>query len=152
MVRSSRRGFLRAAGLIATACAAHPLFGASAPSTSPFRIAVINDEISQDFDHACYVASNDFGMNWIELRSMRSTNVTALSAAQIDEARKILAKYNLQVTDIASPLFKTDWPDAPRSQNGARGDMHGDDPMPGVIASFAYIRGVLAGMGYAGRA
>src|SRR5580692_566201 len=29
-------------------------------------------------------------------------------------------------------------------------EVHGDDPMPGVIASFAYMRGVLAGMGYAG--
>jgi sugar phosphate isomerase/epimerase len=124
MEGSSRRSFLQAAGAIATACAAHPLFGASAPSTSPFRIAVINDEISQDFDHACYVASHDFGMKWIELRSMWGTNVTDLSAAQIDESRKILAKYNLQVTDIASPLFKTDWPDAPRSQYGAKGDMH----------------------------
>jgi sugar phosphate isomerase/epimerase len=26
-------------------------------------------------------------------------------------------------------------------------EVHGDDPMPGVIASFAYMRGVLAGMG-----
>ena len=28
-------------------------------------------------------------------------------------------------------------------------EVHEDDPMPGVIASFAYMRGVLAGMGYA---
>ena len=28
-------------------------------------------------------------------------------------------------------------------------EVHADDPMPGVIASFAYMRGVLAGMGYA---
>src|ERR1700722_1657840 len=28
-------------------------------------------------------------------------------------------------------------------------EIHPDDPMPGVIASFAYMRGVLAGMGYA---
>ncbi len=28
-------------------------------------------------------------------------------------------------------------------------EIHADDPMPGVIASFAYMRGVLAGMGYA---
>jgi len=26
-------------------------------------------------------------------------------------------------------------------------EIHGDDPMPGVIESFAYIRGVPAGMG-----
>jgi sugar phosphate isomerase/epimerase len=28
-------------------------------------------------------------------------------------------------------------------------EIHGDDPMPGVIESFAYMRGVLDGMGYA---
>lgn len=27
-------------------------------------------------------------------------------------------------------------------------EMHGDNPMPGVISSFAYMRGMLAGMGY----
>jgi sugar phosphate isomerase/epimerase len=27
-------------------------------------------------------------------------------------------------------------------------EVHGDDPMPGVTSSFAYMRGVLAGMGY----
>jgi sugar phosphate isomerase/epimerase len=28
-------------------------------------------------------------------------------------------------------------------------EIHGDDPMPGVIESFAYMRGVLSGLGYA---
>jgi hypothetical protein len=28
-------------------------------------------------------------------------------------------------------------------------EVHADDPMPGVVASFAYMRGVLAGMGRA---
>ena len=27
-------------------------------------------------------------------------------------------------------------------------EIHEDDPMPGMIKSFAYMRGVLAGMGY----
>ncbi|MGC1687594.1 MAG: sugar phosphate isomerase/epimerase [Candidatus Acidiferrales bacterium] len=31
-------------------------------------------------------------------------------------------------------------------------EIHPDDPMPGVVSSFAYMRGVLAGMGYANRA
>jgi sugar phosphate isomerase/epimerase len=31
-------------------------------------------------------------------------------------------------------------------------EIHGDDPMPGVIESFAFMRGVLAGMGYGQRA
>ncbi len=31
-------------------------------------------------------------------------------------------------------------------------EVHGDDPMPGVIASIAYMRGVLCGMGYSTKA
>jgi sugar phosphate isomerase/epimerase len=91
---------------------------------SPFKIAVINDEISQDFDHVCYVISHDFGLSWIELRSMWDKSIIDLSDAQIGEAQKLLAKYNLQVTDIASPVFKTDWPGAPRSPYSTIGDMH----------------------------
>jgi sugar phosphate isomerase/epimerase len=92
---------------------------------SPFRVAVINDEISQDFDHACSVAANDFGMSWIELRSMWGKNVTDLDDAQVEEARKILTKYRLKVTDIGSPLFKVSWPGAPRSKFAGRGDSFG---------------------------
>ena len=81
----------------------------------PFRLAVINDEITQDFEKACRIVANDFGLRWIELRSMWDKNVTELSAQQIEDAKKILSEHKLQVTDIASPLFKTDWPGAPRS-------------------------------------
>jgi len=120
----SRRNFLAGAGITTAACAASSLLSAAEASKSPFRVSVINDEISPDFDHACYVASHDFGMSWIELRSMWGKNVMKLSEAEIGESKKILAKYNLQITDIASPLFKTDWPGAPKSQYGSKGDMH----------------------------
>jgi L-ribulose-5-phosphate 3-epimerase len=85
-------------------------------STSPFRISVINDEISQDFGHACEVATRDFGMGWIELRSMWKKNIVNLEGNEIAEAQRIIGKYQLKVTDIASPLFKTDWPGAPKSK------------------------------------
>jgi sugar phosphate isomerase/epimerase len=110
---------------MAVASAILPRMVRALASKSPFRIAVINDEISQDFDHACSVVAHDFGLQWIEIRSMWNKNVTALSEAEIEEANKTLAKYGLQVTDIASPLFKTDWPGAPRSPYGSKGDMHG---------------------------
>lgn len=92
---------------------------------SPFRVAVITDEISPDFDHACHVASQEFGMHWVELRSMWGKSVMSLQDDQLAEAEKVLAKYDLQVSDIASPLFKTHWPGAPRSQYGSKGDMNG---------------------------
>jgi sugar phosphate isomerase/epimerase len=121
----SRRTFLAGAATTAVACAMGPLKARSQAGHSPFRIAVINDEISPDFDHVCHVVSREFGLGWIELRSMWGKNTMDLSEAQIGEAKKILSRYNLQVTDIASPLFKTDWPEAPRSPYGSKGDMHG---------------------------
>ncbi len=84
--------------------------------SSPFRIAVINDELGQDFGRACEVASREFGMEWIELRGMWNKNILKLDASEVAEARRILEKYKLRVTDIASPLFKVDWPGAPTSK------------------------------------
>jgi len=125
VITRSRRSFLVATGSAAALCAAQPRKVWAGLTNSPFKIAVINDEISDDFDHACYVAAHDFGMGWIELRSMWEKNVTELSEAQIAEAKRILAKYNLQVTDIASPLFKTNWPGAPLSSYSSKADLHG---------------------------
>jgi hypothetical protein len=83
---------------------------------SQFRISVINDEISQDFGRACEVASREFGMGWIELRGMWNKNIVKLDEKEVAEARLTLEKYQLNVTDIASPLFKVDWPGAPKSK------------------------------------
>jgi sugar phosphate isomerase/epimerase len=121
----SRRSFLAGAGMTVAACATNPLFCMASASNSPFKIAVISDEISQDFDHACSVIANDFGLRWVELREIWGKNLQTVSDAEIAEAQKILAKYSLQVTDIASPLFKVDWPDAPKSKYGSKEDMHG---------------------------
>ena len=89
--------------------------------SSPFRIAVINDELGQDFGRACEVASREFGMQWMELRGMWNKNILKLDAAEVAEARRILEKYKLRVTDIASPLFKVDWPGAPKSRFSPKG-------------------------------
>src|ERR1700680_3714502 len=53
------------------------------PLKSPFRVSVINDEISQDFGLACEVASREFGMEWIELRGMWEKNVVNLDAKEV---------------------------------------------------------------------
>jgi sugar phosphate isomerase/epimerase len=121
----SRRGFLAGAGMTAAACATQSVFGMATAAQSPFKIAVISDEISEDFDHACSVIAKDFGLHWVEIRSVWGKSVMSASDAQLAEMHKILAKYSLRVTDIASPLFKVDWPGAPKSKFGTKGDMHG---------------------------
>ena len=111
----ARREFL--AGMAAlTAARFASRFAPATGSSSPFRVSVINDEISQDFGHACEVAAREFGMGWIELRSMWKKNIVNLDEKEVAEAKRILHKYQLKVTDIASPLFKTDWPGAPKSR------------------------------------
>jgi len=95
--------------------------------TCAFRLAVINDEIRQDFEKACQIVAGDFGLKWIELRSMWNKNVTELNTKEVEDATNILAEHKLRVTDIASPLFKTDWPGAPRSsQSETRDQFHAD--------------------------
>ena len=90
----------------------------------PFQIAVINDEIGQDFDHVCQIVANEFGLQQIELRSMWGKNITELDDQQVSDAKRILAKYKLTVCDIASPLFKTDFPGA-KVKPGTKVDQFG---------------------------
>ncbi len=109
----SRREFIAGLGVLAAAnsrLSAAP-FQSSATSggprlsKSPFKIAVINDEISQDFGHACEVASQQFGMEWMELRSMWNKNVANLDANEIAEAQRLLKKNNLARHRHRQPAF-----------------------------------------------
>ncbi len=130
----SRRSFLAGAGVTMAAaglsCSSRAISASIVQASrlqSPFQIAVITDEISQDFDHACRVAAVEFGMQWVELRGLWNKNILALDAAEIAEARRILTKYELRVTDIGSPLFKVDWPDAPQSKFSPKRDQFSAD-------------------------
>jgi L-ribulose-5-phosphate 3-epimerase len=128
--RVSRREFLNGLGVMTAATALPPIPGYASldpPMKSPFRVAVINDEITQDFGRACEVASKEFGMDWIELRGMWNKNLLKLDAKEIEEARRILEKYKLRVTDIASPLFKVDWPGALQSKFSPKRDKFNAD-------------------------
>jgi sugar phosphate isomerase/epimerase len=115
---TTRRTFLSAASCAAAGLAA-PLRALS-QRNSPFKVAVLTDEISNDFDHACSVAANDFGMGWVELRNLWGKSIIDLKPDEVARAQAILAKYALRVTDIASPLFKVDWPEAPLSKERSR--------------------------------
>ncbi len=120
-MKQTRRGVLAGLGCAGAGALLGPI-GGLAQSPSPFRLAVINDELTQDFERACQIAAQDFGLQWIELRSMWGKNVTALGDKDVQDARKILAKYKLRVTDLATPVFKADWPGAPVSKQSERRD------------------------------
>jgi L-ribulose-5-phosphate 3-epimerase len=127
---SSRRDFLAGLGGVA----ASSFFSRSAvgaaflPTISGrFKLSVITDEISQDLGHALEIAAKEFGLAYVELRTMWNKNVINLDEKETAEVRRLLEKYGLQVTDIASPLFKTDWPGAPTSKYSPKSPQFGAD-------------------------
>lgn len=126
----SRRNFLAALGGAAAASlicrsdsGALPLPAVS----SRFKLSVITDEITQDFGHAVEIASKEFGLGYVEIRSLWKKNIINVDEKETAEVRRLLKKFDLQVTDIASPLFKTDWPGAPVSSYSPKTPQFGAD-------------------------
>jgi L-ribulose-5-phosphate 3-epimerase len=93
----------------------------------PFKRAVSNDEITPDFGRAAEVAAVEFGLQYIEIRALWDKNIMRLDAKEIAEARRILEKYKLRVSSIASPIFKVDWSGAPLSRFSPKRDQFGAD-------------------------
>jgi sugar phosphate isomerase/epimerase len=81
-----------------------------------FTLSVITDEITNDFGRALEVTAKEFGLGLVELREMWGKNIMALDAKEVGEARRLLERYRLRVSAIASPIFKADWPGAPVSK------------------------------------
>jgi sugar phosphate isomerase/epimerase len=127
---SSRRNFFAGLGAVAASgflCRAAGGSALFAAGSGRFRLSVITDEISQDLGHALEIASKEFGLGYVELRTMWNKNVINLDEKETAEVRRLLEKYGLQVTDIASPLFKTDWPGAPTSKYSPKSPQFGAD-------------------------
>jgi L-ribulose-5-phosphate 3-epimerase len=119
----SRRTLLAGLG----AAAATRLTGLRAADMTPFNLSILTDEISQDFGHACDVASREFGMGFVDLREAGGKNIMKWDSAQVAEALRILERFKLRVACIASPVFKVDWPGAPKSPYSPARDQFGAD-------------------------
>jgi sugar phosphate isomerase/epimerase len=124
----NRREWIAKSGAAALGALGPPVAGsllrAEAKLDCVFELSVITDEIGQDFGHALEVAANDFGLGFVELRELWGKNIVNLDEKEVAEAKSLLLKYNLKVTDIASPLFKVDWPGAPKSKYSPTGDAY----------------------------
>lgn len=127
---SSRRNFLATLGGVAGNSLLSPgriRALALAAMDSRFKLSIITDEITQDLGHALEIASGEFGLGYVELRTMWKKNVINLDEKETVEVRRLLKSHGLQVTDIASPLFKTDWPGAPKSKYSPEKPQFGAD-------------------------
>jgi sugar phosphate isomerase/epimerase len=127
---SSRREFLAkvggatAAGLLA---GGGTFAGAKSPVSGRIKLSIISDELTQDAGRAFEIASKDFGLGYVELRGVWNKNIINLDEKETAELKRLLQRYSLQVTDIASPLFKTDFPGAPRSPFSPKTPQFGAD-------------------------
>ncbi|HXY23879.1 MAG TPA: sugar phosphate isomerase/epimerase family protein [Candidatus Acidoferrum sp.] len=126
---SSRRNFLMALAGMGVCTVFERLRGLASvqAASGSFKLSVITDEITQDFGHALEIASHEFGLGHVELRTLWDKNIINLNEKELAEARRLLEKFELRVTDIASPLFKTDWPGAPKSQYSPGKPQYGAD-------------------------
>ncbi len=125
---TSRRDFVTRLS-VATAAAALPL---GRWIRTPFTLSVLTDEITQDLGRACEIAAREFGLDYVELRSAHDKNILSWDTGDVAEARRLLARYNLRVSELASPIFKVDWPGAPKSPYSPSG--------PQFAADFTYAQ------------
>jgi sugar phosphate isomerase/epimerase len=113
----TRRGFLQAS------LAAVPALGIAADSTNDraagFKLGIITDEITSDLEEALKFISS-YGLHYCELREFWGKNVMNSPQEDLDRAKKLLAQYSVQVSDIGSPIFKWDMPGMPGKNDGER--------------------------------
>jgi len=67
-----------------------------------------------------------------------------LADLSVKESQVAVGDGKMPVREIFGTLISMNYP----GYVDLEYEIHGDDPMPGMIKSFAYMRGVLAGMGY----
>lgn len=112
--RLSRREFL-SASLQASPAVAGFLFAlqkAKAGPVLPFKLGIITDEISDDLAKALDFISG-YSLHWCELRDLWHRNIMNSPQADLDRARDLIQKHHLEVSDIASPIFKYNLPEMP---------------------------------------
>jgi L-ribulose-5-phosphate 3-epimerase len=95
---------------VAAGASAALLAGSAIPMWSAnvkqFKLGIITDEVTQDFEQAL-IWTKGFGLSWVELRFIWGKYVTELTGDDVKRAKDLLAKYNMRVSVIDSPYFKT---------------------------------------------
>jgi L-ribulose-5-phosphate 3-epimerase len=71
-----------------------------------FKLGVITDEITQNFEHALEWVKG-YGLEWAELRFVWDKYVTEFTPDDVKRAQDLLAKYGMKISVVDSPYFKT---------------------------------------------
>lgn len=78
----------------------------------PFKLGIITDEITQDFEQALDFISS-YKLEYCEIRSLWKKNIMNLSQDELHRAKDLVAKHHLIVSDVGSPIMKYNLPEMP---------------------------------------
>ena len=76
------------------------------------KLGIISDELTDNLEQALDFISS-YSLHWTELRVIWGKNIMNAPQESLDRAKKLLAQHNVQVSDIASPIFKWNLPQMP---------------------------------------
>jgi sugar phosphate isomerase/epimerase len=76
------------------------------------KLGIISDELTDNLEDALEFISH-YNLHWTELRVLWGKNIMGSPQGDLDRAKKLLAQHNVQVSDIASPIFKWNCPQMP---------------------------------------
>lgn len=110
-----------------------------AASVKEFRLGVITDEITQDFEKALLWAKG-FELEWVELRFLWTKYVTDLNADDVKRARDQVAKHGLKVSVVDSSYFKTLLPGTESKFAGGQDPLQSDFSKQGAVLERAMAR------------
>ena len=94
---------------------------ALAADVKQFKLGVITDEITQDFEKALAWAKG-YGLEWVELRNVWNKYITEFTPDEVKRAKDLLVKYNLRVSVLDSAYFKTTLPGTTSKFAEGKGD------------------------------
>src|SRR6516162_6746802 len=86
-----------------------------------FTLGVITDVVTQGFEKALLWVKG-YGLTWVQLRFLWSKYVTDLTADDVQRAKELLAKYEMKVSVVDSPYFKTLLPGTQSKFNDGKTD------------------------------
>src|SRR5438128_341186 len=110
---------LRRRDLLKSSMAAGLAFRLRAGQSNAFKLGIIADELTDNLDEALPFFSR-YSLHWCELREMWGKNIMNSSQEDLDRAKKLIASHGMEVSDIASPIFKWNLPQMPAHANEKR--------------------------------
>jgi len=117
MLRNLTRRDLLKTSLVAGATCRGAM--ADANPAAGFKLGIISDELTDNLEDALDFVSH-YNLHGTELRVIWGKNIMASPQADLDRAKKLLAQHSVQVSDIASPIFKWNLPQMPAKADEKR--------------------------------